>query len=89
MASSSSTLEFNGAHKEWKAFHKKVLEEMGQMELRSKKKLQAGTLLTVVYRHLEADSEPLRIAEQIQDHFDDAVTVTVSTHQETFSLCIN
>jgi hypothetical protein len=72
MASSSSTLEFNGAHKGWKAYHKKVLEEMVHMELKSKKKLHAGTLLTVVHRHLEADSEPLRIAEQIQDHFDDA-----------------
>jgi hypothetical protein len=67
-SSSNSTQEFNGAHKGWKAYpHKKVLEEMVHMELKSKKKLQAGTLLTVIHRHLEADSEPLRIAEQIQD----------------------
>jgi hypothetical protein len=51
---------------------KKVLEEMVHMELKSKKKLQAGTLLTVIHRHLEADSEPLRIAEQIHDYFNEA-----------------
>jgi len=70
-SSSSSSQAFNGAHKDWKAYQKRVLEEIEMLELRAKKPLQAGTLIKVVFKHLEADSEPLRVAETLQSIFAD------------------
>eukprot|EP00775_Hariotina_reticulata_P006389 gene6389-6621_t len=69
MGSEAPCCNFDGNHDHWEDFQKVVMDEINKAMRNSRKPLDVGALLNIVFRHLKAASDALLTATNIRKDF--------------------
>eukprot|EP00775_Hariotina_reticulata_P000912 gene912-1237_t len=69
MGSEAPCCNFDGNHDHWEDFQKVVMDEINKAMRNSRKPLDVGALLNIVFRHIKAASDALLTATNIRKDF--------------------